>query len=99
MRRGTTPKHTFTLPFDTSVVEKVRVVYAQDDNVKIVKNTCDAELINNTVSVRLSQAETLRLNCNLKTQIQVRVVTRDDDAFVSDIIVVETDKCLDTGVL
>lgn len=99
MRRGTTPKHTFTLPFDTSVVTKVRIVYAQSDIVKITKNTCDAVFAGDTVSVRLTQAETLRLNCSLPTQIQVRVVTRDDDSFVSDIITVTTDKCLDGGVL
>ena len=99
MRRGTTPRHTFTLPFDTGNVSKVRVLYAQNDVLKIVKKETDAELSGNVISVRLTQAETLRLNCNLKTDIQVRVVTYDGDAFASDIITVKTERCLDSEVL
>ena len=99
MRRGTTPKHTFTLPFDTSLICKLRVIYAQSRVVKIVKKKTDAELSGNTVSVKLTQDETLRLNCRHKTEIQVRVVTHDGESFVSDIITVNTDRCLDNEVL
>jgi hypothetical protein len=99
MRQGTTPKHTFTLPFDTSIVAKVRVVYAQRDDVKIVKTEADAEMQGNNLSVKLTQEDTLQLNGSLKTHIQVRVVTHDGDSFVSDIITVNTDRCLDGEVL
>lgn len=99
MRQGTTPKHTFTLPFDTGIVAKVRVVYAQRDDVKIVKTEADAEMDGNVLSVKLTQEDTLQLNCSLKTHIQVRVVTHDGDALVSDIITVNTERCLDSEVL
>lgn len=99
MRQGTTPKHTFTLPFDTNIVEKVRIVYAQRDDVKIVKTEADAEMDGNTISVKLSQEDTLQLNSNLKTYVQVRVVTYDGEAFASDIITVNTERCLDGEVL
>lgn len=99
MRRGTTPKHTFTLPFDTSAVAKARVIYAQGDVVKVVKKEADCELSGNTISVKLTQADTLRLNHKLKTDIQVRVVTHDKDAFASDIITVSTKQCLSDEVL
>jgi hypothetical protein len=99
MRQGTTPTHTFTLPFDTSLVSKIRVIYAQRDIVKVVKTEAEAELIGNQIVVKLTQAETLRLNHRLKTDIQLRVVTHDDEALASDIITVVTDRCLSNEVL
>lgn len=99
MRRGTTPKHTFTIPFDTSVIEKVRVIYAQDDSVRFVKKECDVKFSGNTIIVTPTQADTLRLKCTLKTEIQIRVLTKDGKAFASDIIRVGTDKCLYDEVL
>lgn len=99
MRRGTTPTHTFTLPFDTSVVDKVRVIYAQGDIVKIVKKELDCELSRNTISVKLTQAETLRLNHRLKTDIQLRVVTHSGEALASGIVTVTTTQCLSDEVL
>lgn len=99
MRQGTTPKHTFTLPFDTSCVSKVRVIYAQRDDVKIVKTEADAEMDGDILSVKLDQEDTLQLNSSLKTHIQVRVVTHDGESLVSDIFTVNTDRCLDDEVL
>ena len=99
MRRGTTPTHTFTIPFDTGAIEKVRVVYAQSDMVKIVKRECDVEMEGNVISVTLTQAETLRLDCKLQTEIQLRVVTLAGEALASDIITVSTGRCLSDEVL
>lgn len=99
MRRGTTPTHTFTLPFETSLVAKLRVIYAQRDIVKIVKKECHAELDGNTIRVKLSQNDTLRLSCNLKTEIQVKVLTHTGESFVSEIITVKTERCLIDEVL
>lgn len=99
MRRGTTPTHTFTLPFDTNAVSKVRVIYAQDDVVKIVKKESDAKMSGKQIVVKLAQSDTLRLNCNLKTEIQLRVVTNAGDALASDIFKVSTQRCLSDEVL
>lgn len=99
MRRGTTPRHTFTLPFDTSLIAKLRVIYAQRNIVKIVKKENDAEMNGNAVVVKLTQNETLRLNSRSKTEIQVRVVTHEGESFVSDIITVNTERCLMDEVL
>ena len=99
MRRGTTPKHTFTLPFDATACQKIRVIYAQGGIVKIVKTDKDIEKSGNTIVVKLSQADTFRLNCKLKTEIQVRVLTGSDDVLVSEIHTVNTERCLDNEVL
>jgi hypothetical protein len=80
-------------------VAKVRVLYAQGDIIKIVKKECDVEMRGNTVTVTLSQADTLRLKCTIKTEVQIRVLTKDGTALASDIIRVNTDRCLSDEVL
>jgi hypothetical protein len=99
MRQGTTPKHTFTLPFDTEDVAKVRVLYAQNDKLKIVKTEADAEMDGNAVSVTLTQEETFLLNPAFDTEIQIRVLTHNGEALGSDPITVDTEKCLHDEVL
>lgn len=99
MRQGTTPTHTFTIPFDTGVVAKARVLYAQNDAVKIVKKETDVEMSGNTITVRLTQEETLRLSHKHDTDIQLRIVTKQGDSLVSDIITVSTEQCLSDEVL
>jgi hypothetical protein len=99
MRRGTTPTHTFEIPLETSNIAKIRVSYAQGGVVKVVKKESDCELLENTIVVKLTQSETLRLNHRLRTEIQVKVLTRDGDTFVSDVIEVNTDRCLNDEVL
>jgi hypothetical protein len=68
MRQGTTPKHTFTLPFYATACQKIRVIYAQGGIVKIVKTSKDIDVYGNDIVVNLSQADTLRLNCKLKNR-------------------------------
>ena len=99
MRRGTTPQHTFTLPFDTAEIEKIRVIYAQGDIVKVTKKETDCKLSENNITVKLTQAETLRFNHRMKTDIQLRVVTHDGEALASEIMSVPTCRCLDNEVL
>lgn len=99
MIRGTTPKHTFTLPFDTSELEDVRVIYAQDDEVLFKKETADCTLDGNTVSVTLTQEETLKFDASKLAQIQLRVQTKGGDVLSTDVMVSYVGKCLDTEVL
>ena len=58
MIQGTTPTHTFTLPFDVSMVEKVRIIYSQKDQPVVIKNTEDCQLEGNDVFVVLTQEDT-----------------------------------------
>ena len=82
MIRGTTPTHTFTLPFDVSVIKEIHVIYAQG-RVKLVKKKADCELSGNEVKVRLSQEETLMFCAALPFKVQVRVLTHIGDALAS----------------
>ena len=89
---GTTPAHTFTLPFDASIIEEVHIVYAQN---VLVKRRSDCELNGNEIVVKLSQEDTLMLDNSTLVSIQIRVLTVDGEALASDKINVSTYKCLE----
>ena len=99
MRRGTTPTHNFTLPFNTDVIKSCRVVYSQDGNVKLVKETEDVTLNENIITLTLTQEETFAFECTKYVDIQVRVLTLDGESLASEITRVPVLKCLDEEVL
>lgn len=99
MIRGTTPKHTFTIPFDTSELDDVRVIYGQDDVVLFKKETADCSLAGNTISVTLTQEETLKFDASKLAQIQLRVQKKNGEVLSTDVMVSYVGKCLDTEVL
>lgn len=86
MRRGTTPTHTFCLPFDAAMVSKVRIIYAQNDEEVFTKETADCTLSDMKVVTKLTQEETLSLDQRKNVQIQLRVITTDGDALASNVI-------------
>ena len=96
---GTTPTHIFRLPFDTSRCDKVRITYAQCGETVLVKDVGDCSLSGNTVTVKLSQEETLLFKCHRKARVQVRVLSVDGTAFASKIVEVSVEELLDREVL
>ena len=99
MIRGTTPTHTFTIPFDASLIAKCRIIYAQDGVEIFCKNTEDCILVGQSIKTRLTQEETFSLDCKKCVEIQVRVLTKTGDALSSLVMKVGLDKCLDDEVL
>lgn len=99
MIRGTTPKHTFHLPICTENIESVRVTYAQNGAVVLVKNTADCEVGDMTVSVKLTQEDTLNFDANKTVKIQLRVLTKSGDALSTLPYEVPAYECLDGEVL
>lgn len=99
MIRGTTPTHIFSLPFNTEIISKCRVIYSQNDEIKLKKETEDVTMQDNVVSLKLTQEDTFALECTKYVDVQVRVLTVDGDSLVSDIITVPVSKCLDSEVL
>jgi len=101
MRQATTPKHTFTLPFEIPNGSMVRVIYAQkklsDDIILFVKNSDsgDCEVIGNTITLTLSQEETLKFDARYYALIQIRILTPDNESLVSNIMSVTVDECLE----
>jgi hypothetical protein len=100
MIRGSTPTHEFTLPFDTSFLSEVEIVYAQNDKQILLLDTERCAMNNNTISVTLTQEETLKFDCYKRfVQVQLRVKTTEDIVMIGDIITVDLDKCLFDGVI
>lgn len=99
MRRGTTPTHTFTIPFDAEQIKSVRVVYAQTGQVVLAKETEACTLNGNTVTLKLTQEESLRFHDMKNVEIQLRVLLHDGNALTSDIVSVYVSRCLDDEVI
>lgn len=97
MRRGTTPTHIFTLPFDTATLSKVRIIYSQGNSPVVTRD--NADLHGNTATVKLTQAETLKFDSVQTVSVQVRVLTVGGDALASDIMRTTADRLLENEVL
>ena len=98
MRRGTTPKHTFTLPFSVEDIDSIHILYSQDERVRLKKTKSDCILDGNKVSVTLSQEETFRFMRGKKVYIQIRILRRDS-ALASEIMNMTIDDSLEDEVL
>ena len=99
MIRGTTPTHTFNIPFDTSMVKEVKILYAQDDVKLLEKKNGDCTLAGQSISVTLSQEDTFLFDSKKPVEIQIRVLTLGGDALASIPEKVGVSKCLDSEVL
>lgn len=97
MIRGTTPLHTFTIPFNTELIDKVRVIYSQDGSPVLRKENCTLE--GNSIKVKLTQEDTLSLSSNCAVEIQVRVLMHNGEAFASVPKKVAVERCLENEVL
>ena len=99
MIRGTTPTHIFTTNIDTSELKSVMVIYAQGGNELFKKSIEDCALNGNQISVKLTQEDTFKFDCNQKVQIQVRALTIDGNAMASKLYILSVDECLNDEVL
>ena len=99
MIRGTTPRLKFTLPFDTSQIAESYITFSQDETIKMDKSLEECEAYGNTLTVVLTQEETLSLASGKFVEIQVRVKTVSDDVLASNIIRVNVDRILREGVI
>ena len=99
MMQGTTPTHKFTLPFDTEMVADARIIYAQNERVVLKKELKDCQCEANTISVKLTQEETLKFRFPKSVQVQVRVLTLGNEAVNSKIYTISVEECLDDEVL
>lgn len=99
MIRGTTPTLEFVLPFDTSLLATAYITLTQGKEVVVDKAMTECNCKERVLSVRLTQEETLKLNCDCKTEIQIRAKTVEGDSLASEIFVVNTERILKDGVI
>ena len=98
IRRGTTPTHTFTLPFGQDQIKDIRISYTQDDVEIVVKQLDDCTFNGNDCIVSLTQVETFSFEEG-KADIQIRILTTVDTVLNSDIITRSVYKSLNEEVL
>lgn len=71
--RGTTPTLLFRLPIDAAEITKMTVTFRQLDKPPIEKTLADAVIEGKTVSVTLTEEETLSFTVGLALEIQLRL--------------------------
>lgn len=99
MIRGTTPTHIFKLPFDTNLIKCCKIIYSQNNEKILEKETSDCALEAKEIIVKLSQEETFLFDCHYLVDIQVRILAKDGSAIASKIIKASVGTCLDNEVL
>ena len=102
MIRGTTPTLQFTLPFDTEKLKEGYITLTQSRIVTLEKALADCSCKGKIVRVRLTQEETLKLMEGKRrgvTELQLRVLTKNDEALASDIIQLDIGGILKEGVI
>ena len=99
MRQGTTPTHIFTLSVNPSTLKTVLITYAQDGKIIVEKTLDDCEVSGNTISVTLTQTDTLAIRATGYVQVQVRAITEDGEALTSNIMRAVMEPALNQEVL
>lgn len=96
---GTTPTHSFNIPFNTDIIMAVRIVYSQNDSPVLIKTTDECVLEDKTISTTLTQEDTFKFDHKLPVEIQVRVLTNTGTSLASVPKKIGVTKCLETAVI
>lgn len=100
MIRGTTPLLSFTVPFDPTECKRICITFSQNNREVFTLEKRDCTIEDNTISVTLSQDQTLSLTANSSVQIQIRVTFENgdmDSALASEIITTTVQRILKDG--
>ena len=98
MIRGTTPTHTFKVNVNLSNAEVIYLTYKQGDKVTIEKTKEDMEITPTTISVRLTQEDTLAFT-KASVEVQIRARFSDGTAIASNIMRATSERILKNGVI
>ena len=99
MIRGTTPTLTFTLPIEADTITLLNIAFSQRRRIVFEKSLDDVEVYDNTITLTLSETETLKLMSDgSDVEIQLRVGV-GDVRLASEIFRVSVDRILKDGIL
>ncbi len=106
MRRGTNATHTFTLPEDSELqlvtgAYRVFITYMQGTQTVLDLTNEDPKVTvaEKSVTVALSQADTLEFRTGAPVKVQLRWVDANDDAWASNVMQFNVDDVLKAGVI
>lgn len=97
MIRGTTPTLEFQLPFETDVIQKAYVTFATGATVVLEKSIDDCICKGDKLIIKMSQRDTLALTGGAVVDIQIRVLTFENEALASNIIRTSVSQILKDG--
>ena len=95
---GSTPIHTFTLPFDISGATNVVLIYSQDYKEVFKKEMQELTISGDTISLILTQEDTFKFNPDRLGQVQVSLLI-DGNPKDSDVVWFKIKRNLRTEVL
>lgn len=98
MIRGTTPTLTFNLPFKTSVIKSAYLTIRCMGE-EIEKTLADSNLGATSITFTLTQEETLKLPKSRRAEMQLRILTTNNEALATIIYDVEVEDVLKEGVI
>ena len=99
MIRGTTPVHYFTAPCDGMNINKINILYGQDDLLLFKKRKSDCTIDGNEISLKLTREDTLLFNHKKPAQVQVVIELINGDVIESLVESFPVDKLIDDGVI
>lgn len=100
MIRGTTPTFTFNLPCAVNMIQNLYITFEdKEGEIVLEKALADCTASESSVSVTLSQEETLRFKERTQIRLQVRALTTEGDAVASKIHKISVKEILKEGVI
>ena len=99
MIRGTTPTHTFQIPFSTSLLKEIRISYAQGNSVIVEKSTEDCRLDGTEITVKLTQEETMRFSETKLAELQLRVKLNDGNVLATPVLRLDVGELLKDEII
>lgn len=96
---GTTPTHTFTIPFEKELVTDLRITYTQKKKKILTKHLKDVEIVGNDINITLTQEETFNFKEKEMVFVQLKIKTVDGQVFNSDLILMRVEPALDNEVI
>lgn len=99
MRRGTTPTHTFTTDIDLTDAEVIFITYEQAGEVVMEKTADDLAITADSLTVKLTQEETLAFELGKPVEMQIRARFADGTAVASQVMRTNADVILKEGVI
>ena len=99
MIRGTTPTLDFSLPFGTEQLAEAYVTIVQNGIVVIDKSLQQCILEDNVITIKLTQEETLQLQCQYIAEAQIRAKTIYGEVIASNVMRIPVERILKDGVI
>lgn len=99
MRRGTTPTITITAEGLADIKVKKAFLTIKQQDTELTKTLDDIQIDGETITVTLTQEETLMFTGDTNANLQIRVLSDSDTAYASQIVQVHIGNILKDGVI